>query len=87
MATSKRRPIVGPFTVQTPKQTLKFRTMTMIDPATNWFETSVIQDTSSKEAQRILDSVWLARYPRPQECGFDNGSEFKWLFREPRAMR
>ena len=74
--------LVGPYTVQTPKQTLKFRAMTMIDPATNWFEISVIQDTSSKEAQRILDSVWLARYPRPQECGFDNGSEFKWLFRE-----
>ena len=34
------------------------------------------------EVQRILDSVWLARYPRPREIGFDGGSEFKAEFRE-----
>ena len=26
--------------------------------------------------------TWLARYPRPKEIGFDNGGEFKAIFRE-----
>ena len=29
-----------------------------------------------------MDSAWLARYPRPQQIGFDNGSEFKGLFKQ-----
>ena len=56
--------------------------MTMIDPASNWFEIAPIKDPISDTAQRVFDSMWLSRYPRPQECGFDNGSEFKWLFAE-----
>ena len=56
--------------------------MTMIDPVTNWFEISRINTKSSEEAQRIFDSMWRACYPRPQEVGFDNGSEFKHLFKE-----
>ena len=30
--------------------------------------------------QQILDTTWLARYPRPGEIGFDNWGEFKGLF-------
>ena len=52
----------------------------MVDPVTNWFEISRISRPSSEECQRIFDSTWLARYPRPKEIGFDNGSEFKRLF-------
>ena len=54
--------------------------MTMIDPATNWFEIVPIKDPDSDSCQKAFDSYWLARYPRPQEVGFDNGKEFKWLF-------
>lgn len=54
----------------------------MIDPSTGWFEIARIISPSSDEAQRAFDSCWLARYPRPVEVGFDNGSEFKWLFKE-----
>ena len=54
----------------------------MIDPATSWFEIARIYSKSSEEAQRIFDSTWLARYPRPKEIGFDNGGEFKQLFSE-----
>ena len=35
---------------------------------------------SSEECQRAFDSTWIARYPRPKEIAFDNGSEFKALF-------
>ena len=54
--------------------------MTMIDPATSWFEIAHIRTASSAETQRLFDSTWLSRYPHPQQVGYDNGSEFKWLF-------
>ena len=54
--------------------------MTMIDPATGWFEIAPVIEPNSDTTQRILDAQWLARYPRPQEIGYDNGNEFKWLF-------
>ena len=57
--------------------------MTMIDPTTGWFELASLQNgPTAAEAQRLLDSVWLAWYPRPREIGFDGGSEFKAEFRE-----
>jgi hypothetical protein len=74
--------LVGPYTIKTPKKKHQLRAMTMIDPATGWFEIAAIVNPNSDTTQRVLDSCWLARYPRPQEIGFDNGSEFKWLFSE-----
>ena len=73
---------VGPYQNKTPKTLHQLRAMTMIDPATGWFEIAPIIKPNSDEAQRAFDSCWLARYPRPIEVGYDNGSEFKWLFRE-----
>ena len=32
--------------------------------------------------QKRFDSVWLSRYPRPQEIGIDNGTPFMALFKE-----
>ena len=74
--------LVGPYTIKTPTKTHHLRAMTMIDPASNWFEIAPIKHPDSDTAQRVFDSMWLSRYPRPQECGFDNGSKFKWLFAE-----
>ena len=54
----------------------KLWAMTMIDPATGWFE---IVETHTKTAEHIgklLDRTWFSRYPRPQFCIFDNGNEF-----------
>ena len=76
--------LIGPYNI-TPTNSSKkyeFRAMTMIDPVTCWFEMAPILTPSSETTQTVFDSCWLARYPRPQEVGFDNGSEFKWLFRE-----
>ena len=57
--------------------------MTMIDPTTGWFKLASLQNgPTSLEAQRLLGSVWLARYPRPREIGFDEGSKFKAKFWE-----
>ena len=73
---------IGPYTIKTKTKTYELRCMTMIDPVTSWFEIARIIEPTSNEAQQVLDSIWLARYPRPQQIGFDNGSEFKHLFRE-----
>ena len=74
--------LIGPYTIKTPTKIYELRAMTMINPATSWFEISPINNPNSDTAQRVFDSMWLCRYPRPQECEFDNGSEFKWLFSE-----
>ena len=76
--------LVGPYNI-TPKnstKTYEFRAMTMIDPVTCWFEMAPIITPNSETTQTVFDSYWLARYPRPKEVGFDNGKEFKWLFKE-----
>ena len=77
--------MIGPYTVRTPSRTIQLRAMTMIDPASNWFEVAALPmgtSPSSDICQKLLDDVWLARYPRPMEIGFDNGSKFKALFRD-----
>ena len=57
--------------------------MTMIDPVRVWFEVAALKHgATALEAQRLLDSQWLVCYPRPQEIGFDGGSEFKAEFLE-----
>ena len=64
--------------------TYEIHLMTMVDPVTGWFEMAQIYDGESptaKRCQEILDTVWLSRYPRPREIGFDNGGEFKKEFR------
>ena len=74
--------LIGPYTIKARRKTYQLKAMTMIDPATSWFEIACMESKSSDEAQRIFDSTWLARYPRPKEVGFDNGGEFKQLFSE-----
>ena len=40
----------------------------MIDPVTGWFEIAALKDSpNAYEVQRLFDSYWLARYPRPRE--------------------
>lgn len=51
--------------------------MTMIDPATGWFEMRQIQTKSADRIANLLEEVWLSRYPWPTQITFDRGSEFK----------
>jgi hypothetical protein len=74
---------IGPYSVKTKKGKYTLRAMTMIDPATGWFEIGALdQPPNSYDCQKILDSLWLARYPRPMEIGHDGGGEFKWHFKD-----
>lgn len=81
--------LIGPYTktvkqiqpgLDKPKKVdLELIAMTFIDPATGWFEIAEVpaKDKSSARISNLFDDVWLARYPRPKEVIFDNGSEFK----------
>ena len=79
---------VGPYTVQVKtdgKQVQKrtIRALTMVDPATGWFEMGEIPDGdfNSQRVSQLMNQYWLSRYPRPVKCICDNGSEFKKDFR------
>ena len=74
--------MIGPHTVQTPTKTYQLRALTMIDPATGWFEVKELANPSAAEAMKAFNDTWLSRYPRPQFIGFDNGNEYKNVFRE-----
>ena len=74
--------LIGPYAVDTPTGRHELRAMTMIDPATGWFEIKEIAAPSSDCCQKALDTTWLSRHPRPQFIGFDGGSEFKSVFLE-----
>jgi len=74
--------LIGPLTIKTPRGKLQLRALTMIDPATNWFEVKDVKDKSANEAMIAFDDVWLSRYPRPEYIGFDNGGEYKDVFNE-----
>ena len=65
-------------------QSSTIQCLTMIDPATGWFEIAHIPQGNfnlARVSQRF-NSHWLSRYPRPEKIIFDNGSEFKLHFAE-----
>ena len=61
---------------------LQLRAMTMIDPATGWFEIHPIAHATAECCMEAFDDEWLCRYPRPHYIGCDGGSEFKDVFQQ-----
>jgi hypothetical protein len=76
--------MIGPYDVKATNGEFTLRALTMIDPATGWFEVKDVPDYSAMSTQAAFDEVWLSRYPRPEIIGFDGGSEFKHVFEEMR---
>jgi hypothetical protein len=74
--------LVGPWKVKTPTGVKKLQAFTAIDPATGWFEVVDIKDKSAGTVMDAFHEQWLCRYPRPTKVVFDNGSEFKSVFKE-----
>ena len=74
--------MIGPLACKTKIKTYQLLALTMIDPATGWFEIVEVKDATSQTVSAAFDDVWLSRYPRPQYIGFDGGSENKALFRQ-----
>jgi hypothetical protein len=71
--------LVDPFTIRTPVKTNSLFALTVIDPATGWFEIVKATNKSATSIQDLFHNAWLARNPQPQFIVFDNGRrvEFK----------
>jgi hypothetical protein len=76
--------LVGPLIIRTPTKTHSLLALTMIDPATGWFEIVKARNKSETSIQDLFHNTWfwLARYPRPQFIVIDNGGEFKREFKQ-----
>jgi transposase InsO family protein len=69
--------LIGPYSIRRKGQeTLVCRAVTMIDPATGWFEIHEYNDKKSITVANIVEQEWLCRYPWPTQITFDRGSEF-----------
>jgi transposase InsO family protein len=69
--------LIGPYKIRRKgKSTLECRCVTMIDPATGWFEIHQYDDKRSITVANIAEQEWFARYPWPTQVTFDRGSEF-----------
>ena len=75
--------LIGPYQIGKGKDAVTLHCLTMIDPATGWFEIVEIADKRADEVANKLELVWLTRYPWPTEVVMDRGKEFA---KEVKAM-
>jgi hypothetical protein len=69
--------LIGPYRVRRKgKKDLICKCVTMIDPATGWFEIQQHDDKKSITVANIVEREWFTRYPWPTQVTFDRGSEF-----------
>ena len=79
--------LIGPYTMKTIEEDnstkkLILWAVTMIDPATGWFEVKQIQDKEPGTIANAVEQAWLTRYPWPAIIVYDNGTEFLREFTE-----
>ena len=55
---------------------LILKALTMIDPATGWFEIVCYNDKQAATIANLVKQTWLYRYPRPTIITYDRGNEF-----------
>jgi transposase InsO family protein len=69
--------LIGPYKIRRKgTEDLICRCVTMIDPATGWFEIQQYDDKQSITVANIIEQEWFSRYPWPTQVTFDRGSEF-----------
>ena len=72
--------LIGPYNIKSNVKGIKIpplKCVTMIDPATGWFEIKQYDDKKkSITVANIVEQEWLTRYPRPSLITLDRGSEF-----------
>jgi IS30 family transposase len=74
--------LIGPWKVKTRSGVKTLTCFTAIDPDTSWPEICEITDKRSQTVMDAFQNNWLCLYPRPIQVTFDNGSEFKSVFKE-----
>ena len=79
--------LIGPYTFKRKGKTdLSLWCVTMIDPATGWFEIAQIPTKESGSVANIVEQAWLTRYPWPNILVFDRGTEFMGEFAKMARM-
>ena len=69
--------LIGPYKIRRKgKPELVCNAMTMIDPATGWFELHQITDKRSDTCANVAEQEWFSRYPWPTQITYDRGNEF-----------
>ena len=69
--------LIGPYKIpQRRKKQLKLWCITMINPATGWFEMAKTPNKTAAEIADITKKTWFTCYPLPQRIVFDCGTEF-----------
>ena len=68
--------LVGPWPVEVNGREIIFNALTCIDPVTNLVELIRIDNKKSAYIGMKFENEWLARYPNPTKCIFDQGPEF-----------
>ena len=69
--------LFGPYKIHRKGQPdLECKCVTMIDPASGWFEIHQHIDKKSITVANIAEQEWFARYLWPMQVTFDRGSEF-----------
>ena len=61
---------------KTKKHEEQLQCLTMIDPATGWFEIASVSGKTPYQIATALEQTWLSRYPWPTEVVMDQGNEF-----------
>ena len=73
--------LIGPYTIKRQKdKPMTLWCVTMIDPATGWFEMAELPDKYAITIANIVEQTWLTRYPWPTTMTFDKGTEFMGEF-------
>ena len=75
--------LIGPYSIKSKKQPNKefnLHAVTMIDPATGWFEIKEIANKEAHTVAEVVEQTWLTRYPWPTQVIIDRGTEFMGEF-------
>ena len=69
--------LIGPYKIRRKgKPTLECKCVTMIDPASGWFELHQYDDKRAITVANIVEQEWFSRYPWPTQVTCDRGGEF-----------
>ena len=75
--------LIGPYSINLkkhPGKELTLHAVTMIDPATGWFEIKQIPNKEAHTVAETVEQTWLSRYPWPTQITLDRGKEFMGEF-------
>ena len=71
--------LIGPYKIPQSNKSddpLTLWAVTMIDPATGWFEIAPIKTKRADYIANVIEQTWFTRYPWPSQVILDRGTEF-----------